>query len=107
LDKLRLRHNKRRRQRALRHPRIPLLQRSSRLRRDSSLRRICRRGSNLRRICRLDSNRHRRQENLAWQDNLRPRANPECQASRQVLLQPLRRVLLPLLHLLRKNLLVF
>jgi hypothetical protein len=110
LDKPRLRHKRRRQPvrliRGLRHRRIPLPQHSSRLRQDSN---------HLRRICRQDSNRHRRQENLARQDNLRPQANPECLARRpvleqsvqQVLLQPLRRVLLPLLHPLRKSLLVF
>ena len=116
MDKLRLRHNKRRRQRAvLSHPRILLPQRSSRLRRDSSLRRICRRGSNPRRICRRDSNRRRRQESLARQANLRLQDNLQRQANlehreqsvRQVLLQALRRAPQPPSHLLRKSLLVF
>ena len=116
MDKLRLRHNKRRRQRAvLRHPRIPLPQRSSRLRRDSSLRRICRRGSNPLRICHRGSNRHRRQESLARQDNLQRQANLQQQAklehreqwARQVQLQAQRRAQLPLSPRLRKSLLVF
>jgi hypothetical protein len=110
LDKLRLRHNKRRRQRAvLRHPRIQLPQRSNRLRRDSSLRLICRRGSNPLRICHRGSNRRRPQENLVRQDNLQPQANLQRQeqSAQRVLLQPLRRAPLPLSHPLRKSLLVF
>jgi hypothetical protein len=66
LDKLRLRHKRRRqpevRVRLLRHRRIQPPQPSNRLRRDSNhLRRTCRRGS---------SRRHRRQENPASQANL-------------------------------------
>jgi hypothetical protein len=110
LDKLRLQDKRRRQQevrvRVLRYRRILLPEPSSQLRRDSN---------HLRRTCHRDSNRHRRQENLAPQANLLPQANPECLAQRpvpeqsvqQVLLQPPRRVLLPLLHPLRKSLLVF
>jgi hypothetical protein len=111
LDKLRLPHNKRHRQRevpvrVLRHQRILLPQRSSRLRRDSKLpRRTCRRGSN----------RPRRQENRERQDNLQRQVNLECQAQRpvprqlvqQVLLQPLLRVRLQLFQPLQSSLLDF
>jgi hypothetical protein len=51
--------------------RIPLAQRSNRLRQDSK---------HLPRICRRGSNRHRRQENPARQDNLQPQASLEFQA---------------------------
>jgi hypothetical protein len=72
LDKLRLRHKRRRRVEArvrrLRHREIPQRRRSSPLRRDSNLRRPCRR----------DSNRHhRRRENLVLQDNLQQPVNLE------------------------------
>jgi hypothetical protein len=106
LDKLRLRDKHRRqpevRVRLLKHRRRILPpQRSNRLRRDSKHPpRICHRGSNRRR---------RRQENPERPDNRRPQASREClvQSVQQALPQPLRRVLLPLSHPLRKSRLVF
>jgi hypothetical protein len=72
LDKLRLRHKRRRRLEArvreLRHQRTPPRRPSSRLRRDSNLRLTCHR----------DSNRHhRRRENLVLQDKLQQQVNLE------------------------------
>jgi hypothetical protein len=62
--------------------RIPLPLHNSRLRPGNKHPpRICRPDSkHLPRICRRGSNRHRRQENLARQDNLQPGVNLECQA---------------------------
>jgi hypothetical protein len=89
LDKLRLRHKRRRQQEVrvqlLRHRRIRL-QRSSRL-----LRTWRPDNKHLQRTCRRGSNRHLRQENP---DNLQPQANLACQAQQPVLAQSVQRVLL-------------